>query len=477
MAGQQCKKMVIASDSNDLDHQRELSGLRYLVNILSEHFGVGLIRSLPSGRIVESNPCAARLTGYGQTEMEGRSVFDLIDPGHSRLNFGTDMMTGRVEDLCVSIRRKRGTPVRARLTAIPLRRHRRSYSLVMLEPIKASAAAAPAPEPARQAAPGTGITAIIGKSRIIRELCTTTSKAAHSDSTVLIQGESGTGKEIFAEAIHKHSRRAEHAFVRVNCVAISETLLESELFGHVKGAFTGAIRDRKGRFQQADGGTILLDEIGSMSPGGQAKLLRVVQEREFEPVGSSRTTRCNVRIIATTNVDLKKAVRRGRFRDDLYYRLSVLPLQLPPLRRRKEDIPLLARFFLQKYADRAQKTIIDFHPETLSVLLNYDWPGNVRELKNVIEHIVVITEDDYILPSILPKYLTHQMDDDAPAVSNNMSLRHRLDILERQIVLQTLCRVHWVKKSAARQLGIDPRNFNYFLRKHNLMHKPVAEKL
>lgn len=232
---------------------------------------------------------------------------------------------------------------------------------------------------------------IIGQSEKIRDVCRLIGAVAKSDATVLVQGESGTGKEIIASAIHAHSRRQRGNFVKVNCAALTETLLESELFGHVKGAFTGAVCDRCGRFKQADGGTILLDEIGSMSLAGQAKLLRVLQEHEFELVGSSVTIPVNVRVVASSNIDLAKAASEGKFREDLYYRLNVFAITLPPLRERKEDILLLSQHFLHRHKRAINVNIQGIAPQTHSLLLEYDWPGNVRELANAIEHAVIVT--------------------------------------------------------------------------------------
>ena len=310
---------------------------------------------------------------------------------------------------------------------------------------------------------------IIGKSQHIREICQMIGQVAKTDSTVLIQGESGTGKEIVAQATHFHSNRSKGPFVKVNCAALSETLLESELFGHVKGAFTGAIRDRKGRFKQADGGTIFLDEIGNMSPSGQAKLLRVLEEREFEAVGSSITTTVDVRILAATKINLEDACAEGRFREDLFYRLNVFTISMLPLRERKEDIILLARHFLEKYNLAVGKEIRELAPETIDVINEHDWPGNVRELKNAIEHAVIIAKKSTILPSHLPSnlkasgFLAGEVD-----FANELSLREKLNLLERQIIQEALNRANGVKKEAAAMLQIDPRNFPYLLRKHKL---------
>ena len=315
---------------------------------------------------------------------------------------------------------------------------------------------------------------IIGQSEKTRDVCRLIGSVAKSDVTVLIQGESGTGKEIVANAIHAHSLRGGGPLVKVNCAALSETLLESELFGHVKGAFTGAVRDRRGRFKQAHGGSILLDEIGSMSLSGQAKLLRVLQEHEFEPVGSSATTLVNVRVIAATNADLVKAVTEGTFREDLYYRLNVCLVSVPPLRERKEDVPLLAQHFLQHYRQIIGKDIAALSSETHGLLIEHHWPGNVRELKNAIEHAVIVEKGSVISPASLPMNFTRsRAENDSQAAE--LGLRDKLNLCEKQILLKTLLRAKWIKKQAAAMLGIDPRNLPYLLRKHRLEGRPVGQ--
>ena len=317
---------------------------------------------------------------------------------------------------------------------------------------------------------------IIGRSIKIRDVCRLIGSSAKSDVTVLIQGESGTGKEIIANAVHAHSHRGRGPLVKVNCAALTESLLESELFGHVKGAFTGAIRDRRGRFKQADGGTIFLDEICSMSLAGQAKLLRVMQEHEFEPVGSSTTVPVDVRVIAATNTDLAKAVTEGKFREDLYYRLNVFPIALPPLRERKEDIAFLAQHFLHQYNQMIGKRIQGFTSETMSLFVKHDWPGNVRELENAVEHAVIVEDREIILPDSLPTHLTKSRkicDSDQPPVEPG--LRDKLNALEKQILIEALVRSSWIKKQAAVMLGIDARNLPYLLRKHDLDRASVGK--
>ena len=307
---------------------------------------------------------------------------------------------------------------------------------------------------------------IVGRSDHIRHVCRMIGLAAQSDATVLIQGESGTGKELVAEAIHFHSPRSNGPFIRVNCAALSETLLASELFGHKKGAFTGANRSEKGRFRTADGGTLLLDEIGCMLPVGQAKLLRVLQAKEVEPVGESIPVKVDVRVIATTNLDLKRAVATGAFREDLYYRLNVFPLHLLPLRERMNDLPLLVRHFLRKYARDLKKQLSGISADALSVMEAYDWPGNVRELENAIEYAVMLETGDTLGPFSFMEKLAGTSGREAQR--RPLNLRQRLGAVEKETILKALSHSAGVKSEAARLLGIDPKNLGYFLRKHGL---------
>jgi PAS domain S-box-containing protein len=302
---------------------------------------------------------------------------------------------------------------------------------------------------------------IIGQSPQIREVCRLIGLVAQTEATVLIQGESGTGKELVAQAVHFHSRRCSRPLIKVNCAALTETLLESELFGHKKGAFTGAIQDRKGRFKLADGGTIILDEIDSLSLPGQAKLLRVLQEKEFEPVGDSTTMRVDVRVVAITNADLTRAIDEGRFREDLYYRLNAFPIRLPPLRERRDDIPLLVRHFLQGYSASLRKHIVDIDFDALSLVMDYAWPGNVRELVNTVEYAVILENEPLLGVGSLPDKLRREPEPDR-------SLKRRLEIAERQIIMEALLATKGVKNRAATLLGIDRRNFSYFLNKHGI---------
>ena len=294
---------------------------------------------------------------------------------------------------------------------------------------------------------------VIGRSTPMRQLLGMVSSIAASEATVLINGESGTGKEVVARLIHANSKRRKGPYVAVNCAALSETLLESELFGHEKGAFTGAEKRRDGRFLAADKGTIFLDEIGEIPLAMQAKLLRVIQERELQRVGGDQTVKVDVRILAATNKDLKQEVEEGRFRQDLYYRLNVVALQLPPLRDRGEDIPLLAMHFLKRFAESNGKTVKGFTPAAMDRLLKYSWPGNVRELENAVERAVVLLVGEYISERELPPGLADG--DDAPPPRKTDFGNMTLEDIERMAVLDTLEQVGGNKSEAARRLGIN----------------------
>jgi two-component system response regulator HydG len=295
---------------------------------------------------------------------------------------------------------------------------------------------------------------IIGASPLILKTLDLVRQVAPSTATILIQGESGTGKELIADAIHHGSPRRERAFIKVNCAALPETLLESELFGHERGAFTGAVARKEGRFELAEGGTLFMDEIGEISPAMQAKLLRVLQSGEFERVGGTRTLTADVRLIAATNSDVAALVREKRFREDLYYRLNVITIQLPPLRARQDDIPLLAHHFLRKYAAKNAKTVGGFAEEALDILQTYAWPGNVRELENVIERAVVLTRSSVISPADLPEALVGA---DQAARHLVISIGTPLEEVEDRLIEETLRYTKGDKTLAAKLLGIATR--------------------
>jgi Nif-specific regulatory protein len=291
----------------------------------------------------------------------------------------------------------------------------------------------------------------VGNSKAITDCLAIARKAAATDSSVLISGESGVGKELIAEQIHLNSPRRDGPFIRVNCAALPESLIESELFGHVKGAFTDAAQDRRGRFELSDGGTIFLDEIGEVPLNVQAKLLRVIQNHVFEKVGASEPMSSDVRILAATNRNLARAIEDGAFRQDLYYRLNVLPIVVPPLRDRREDIPLLAEHFLGIYSREMAKKVKAVTPEAMSVLMRYDWPGNVRELQNVIERAVVLSSTKAIQPDDL---MLGQEKSDGRSVFHGKNLKEAVQLFKRQFVMDTIRRNGGVQKTAAEELGI-----------------------
>ncbi len=298
---------------------------------------------------------------------------------------------------------------------------------------------------------------IVGKSDEIHAVFRMVGRVATADSTILIHGESGTGKELIARAIHDQSHRADGPFVTINCGALPESLLESELFGHVKGSFTGAIKDKDGLFKVASGGTFLLDEIGETTPAIQVKLLRVLQEREIIPVGGTKPVPVDVRIVAATNRDLEKEVALGNFRADLYYRLNVIPIVLPPLRDRRDDIPLLVDHFLRRYdADyEAGNLARAVSEDAMQMLIEYDWPGNVRELENVIERAVILREGEVLAPADLPEKISGQRVRPADLGLHAPS-GVTLEELERRYMVQVLAETGWHKKRAAEILGINP---------------------
>ena len=308
---------------------------------------------------------------------------------------------------------------------------------------------------------------IIGKSRKMRELFDTLSLVAPTDATILILGESGTGKELVANAIHHNSFRKSQPFIKISCSALPETLLESELFGHERGAFTGAIARREGRFQLAHRGTIFLDEVGEMSPTTQMKLLRVLQEKEFEPLGSVQTLKADVRVIAATNKDLDQEVKKGRFREDLFYRLNVIPIHLPPLRERKEDIPDLANHFLSQYREKNKKEIKEFSPKALDLLIRYEWPGNIRELENCIERAVIVARGELIAPVDLPPSIQN-----LPAGKGDSEILFPAGIslqeAEKALILKTLEDAGGNRSRAAEILGINRRTLQMKLKEYGM---------
>jgi DNA-binding NtrC family response regulator len=303
---------------------------------------------------------------------------------------------------------------------------------------------------------------ILGTSQKMKEAVETARKAASSKATVLLLGESGTGKEVFARAIHNWSERKNHPFVAINCVGLSKELLESELFGHEKGAFSGADQQKKGKIELANGGTVFLDEIGDVSQELQTKLLRFLQEREFDRVGGVRPIKVDVRIIAATNRDLEGAIKNGRFREDLYHRLNVVPITLPPLRERAEDIPILAQYFMDRYAQEAKKHHTEIASDAVQRLCSYDWPGNVRELGNVIERAVVLGNGPLLAIKDLPSRIVATAA--RPSSPDVRSYREDMEYYRRELVLAALERSHGNRAAAARALGLHEKYLFKLLR-------------
>ena len=307
---------------------------------------------------------------------------------------------------------------------------------------------------------------MVGESPSMKQVYQLISKVAPTDSTVLISGESGTGKELAARAIHQNSKRSKLPFMGVNCAALAETLLESELFGHEKGAFTGALAMKKGRLEVADGGTVFLDEIGELSPALQVKLLRVLQEREFERVGGTKAIKVDIRLVAATNKDLDQAIAEGTFRQDLFYRLNVVELAMPPLRKRPEDIPLLANYFASKHGEKCNRKILGVSPEAQARLLSYEWPGNVRELENAIERAVVLGVTDHILPEDLPEAT---LESEAAATTIPAPRYHEaVTQTKKQIILSAMDQAKGSYTEAAKLLGVHPNYLHRLIRNLNL---------
>jgi transcriptional regulator with GAF, ATPase, and Fis domain len=317
---------------------------------------------------------------------------------------------------------------------------------------------------------------IVGQSKPMQELFALIRSLAQTDVSVLIQGETGTGKELIARAIHYNSPRRSRRFVAVNCGALAETLLQSELFGHEKGAFTGADARRKGIFEVADGGTLFLDEIGEISPGTQVKLLRVLQDGEFQRVGGSETIRVNVRILSATNQDVDELVKSGRFRQDLYYRLNVFPIRVPPLRERAEDIPLLVDHFIQTANQKLRKSIRSVSPDGMSVLIAHQWPGNVRELENVVQRTMVVAKSDVVGLGDVPREL--RGDSDAPprtAKDLRGLARASTELVEKQTILDALAKTGGNVTHAAKALGISRATLQSKMKAYGLRHPAKSQ--
>jgi len=318
---------------------------------------------------------------------------------------------------------------------------------------------------------------IIGKSKVLQEIFRLIEKVAPTDSTILIRGESGTGKELIARAIHHSSLRKDRKFIAVDCGALPETLLESELFGHVKGSFTGAIVTKRGLLEVANGGTFFMDEVGDLSLGIQSKLLRVLQEKEFRPIGGVKSIKVDVRLIAATNKDLESMIDEKTFREDLFYRLNIVPIYLPSLKERREDVPLLVHHFLEIYNRKRNKNVKGISPETMNLLVEYDWPGNVRELENIVERLVIMNDSGIIEPEHLPTHIqgkhvcfnitTPQTNEELKIIKKKVRT-DAVENIEKAFVIDALKRSGWNVSRAAREVGMKRQNFQILMRKYHI---------
>ena len=311
---------------------------------------------------------------------------------------------------------------------------------------------------------------IIGKSKLMKNVFETIKASAPTRSTILLQGESGTGKELAARAIHQNSDRKNFPFIVVNSGSLPPDLLESHLFGHVKGAFTGAVNNKKGLFEAAENGTIFFDEISSLNLETQSKLLRVMQEREFMRLGGTKTIKVDVRLIAATNADLEEFIRQKQFRQDLFYRLNVIKIELPPLRERKEDIPLLVKHFLDIYSKENKKEILDITEDVMEILINYDWPGNIRELENLIERAVVLTKSKLITRESLPPFIfVSQKESKAhTSLNNELNLKENIQTFQKKAIISALKQTKGIQKKAANLLGVKPTTLNEMIKRLNI---------
>ena len=318
---------------------------------------------------------------------------------------------------------------------------------------------------------------IIGKSEVMQEIFRLIEKVAPTDSTILIRGQSGTGKELIARAIHQHSLRKDNKFIAVDCGALPEALLESELFGHLKGSFTGAVVTKSGLLEVANGGTFFLDEVGDLSLGIQSKLLRVLQEKEFRQVGGVKSIKVDVRLVAATNKDLELMIKEGKFREDLFYRINIVPIHLPSLRERQEDIPLLVDHFIDVYNERRNKNIKGLSPEALSMLMDFDWPGNVRELENIIDRMIIMSDSEIIGVEHVPIHIVgNRVCFNITAARTGAELKEMkkrirvqaVENVEKAFLIEALKRNQWNVSKAARDVGMQRQNFQAMLRKHNI---------
>jgi PAS domain S-box-containing protein len=471
-----------AAELQRLRAERRLSASERRYRDLYEEAPVGYLSIDGEGRILHVNHRAAQLTGYSAQELEALSVVDLfanssVGQGSAPDSFRRFLAGEDLSGLEVEMRRKDDRPLWISLWMKPIRgadgrvQTSRLIWVDITDRVLAEAERARLQHQNRYLQEEIKAThnfeELVGQSAALQAVLETVRSVAPTDASVLITGETGTGKELIARAIHSASKRRDRPLIKINCAAFPSGLVESELFGHEKGAFTGAITRRCGRFELANGGTIFLDEIGEIPPETQIKLLRVLQEREFERLGGSAPLKVDIRVLAATNRDLLRAVQEKTFREDLYYRLSVFPIALPPLRERTEDIPLLAHFLVNKFATRSGKRIGDISETTMRRLIEYPWPGNVRELENVLERAVILTTGRTlcIAADLLP----------TPRTAPSASQQPTLESVERDHILGVLGQTGWVvdgPRGAARVLGLHPNTLRNRMKKLGIQRPP-----
>jgi PAS domain S-box-containing protein len=435
-------------------------------NVILNSIADGVFTTDNDGEITFMNKAAEEITGFSSKEAIGRHCFDIFraDICQTRCALKETLKTKKeIINLPATILKKGGQKVPISISTAVLKNEKGQIiggvetfrDLYAIEELK------------KELSQKYTLGDIISKNHQIHDIFNILPNIAESDSTILIQGASGTGKELFANAIHNLSPRKTKPFIKVNCGALPDTLLESELFGYVKGAFTDAKKDKPGRFALANGGTIFLDEVGDMSPSLQVKLLRVLQEKEYEPLGSTSPRKTDVRIIAATNKDLSQLVSEGKFRDDLFYRLNVVKIELPPLSKRKEDIPLLIDAFVQKFNAKMGKQITGLTNEALRLLLKHDYPGNIRELENIIEHAFVLCRGERIDIDCLPKEFIEGQEEILP--SPPLKEETLFKRAEAEIVQQTLKKYGGNRAKTAQELGIDRTTLWRKMRKYGLL--------
>ena len=434
-------------------------------NVILNSIADGVFTTDHEGKITFINKAAEEITGFSSKEALGHFCFDIFraDICQSRCALKETLKTKKeIIDLPATILKKGGQKVPISISTAVLRNEKGQIiggvetfrDLSTIEELK------------KELFQKYTLGDIISKNYLIHDIFNILPNIAESDSTVLIQGASGTGKELFAKAIHNLSRRKEKPFIKVNCGALPDTLLESELFGYVKGAFTDAKKNKPGRFALANGGTIFLDEVSDMSPSLQVKLLRVLQEKEFEPLGATSPRKTDVRVIAATNQDLSKLISEGKFRDDLFYRLNVVKIDLPPLSQRREDIPLLIDAFIQKFNAKMGKQITGMSDEALRLLLKYDYPGNVRELENIIEHAFVLCRGERIDFDCLPKEITEGQKGDYPSMP--LQEETPFEKAETEVIEKILKKYDGNRIKTAQELGIDRTTLWRKIKKYGL---------